>query len=804
MGIIANKLQQDSGTQPATTTPTGGVVSRALAQQTKPKEPNLIQGLAQDIARPFERIGGAVINVLDLGNNRARGGQQPTVRPGAFGGEVEQIGYKGGEKLTGTKLAKDVVGTGLEAGSMFIPGTAGLKGASTLAKVGKTAAVGGGTGAVYGLGRGLQEEETLGKAAASAVVPAVGGAVLAPTLLIPGAVKSKLMTPTEQMLESRLLEKFQKGIRPTLTQGKSSVAGLEKYNKNVVDAVKTIRENEPNLTFTNPEGEVVRGQSPKTIKELVEAGEQTKKSIFSQYDALAKQAGGDGLVVELSPVAKELNSVINNNALQITNPKAVDYAIQLRDRLAAKGKLDATTAQDVIQNYNKSLEAFYRNPTYDSVSNVAIDALVANQLRKLLDDGIEGITGSSYQQLKNQYGALKAIEKDVIKAFLRDERKNVKGLIDFSDIFSGGQLVNGILSMSPATIAQAGTMKAIQSFYKKLNDPNRAIQKVFEIAGKLPETAKKQVKPRLQLPPPTGNVRSQIGSGLPIPLGQKTQSKVDQEMVSNFGQRNQVSQTKNPTANSMPSTGEIARSIKNNSSETIPGTIPQKTKTTRKVTNEELLETLTEKQKSQFLAGTKEEQKKALDYLRLKFNLENNDASRKLPGILGLPLLGQKQQGLENEEMKFLEPNVVEGVYSIPSRKVTVVEPDLEELGAILFGEIGNRPLDKKLLEARTIANIALNRAEKEGKSLAEVLRQPNQFQAYKGNQYNLYKSGKAATSTISKEKVDAVNKILDEIRQGTLKNNIGDNLSYAHRKDNTIRVYKDWSEQKKDLNNIK
>ncbi len=31
-----------------------------------------------------------------------------------------------------------------------------------------------------------------------------------------------------------------------------------------------------------------------------------------------------------------------------------------------------------------------------------------------------------------------------------------------------------------------------------------------------------------------------------------------------------------------------------------------------------------------------------------------------------------------------------------------------------------------------------------------------------------------------------------------------GDNLSYAHLKDDTLRLYKDWSEQKKDLKNIK
>lgn len=312
----------------------------------------------------------------------------------------------------------------------------------------------------------------------------VAGNIPKATEAISNKVK-QLTTKSEAQIESAVLDKFQKGVKPRINS-KMTLAGAEKYKTDVVSAVKTIKQNAPNLSFVDDVGEVITGQTPKSLQQLSDSIEQTKKTIFNQYDSLAKEAGKAGVGVEMTPIAKELDSVINNKALGITNPKAVEYAKSTQERLNRAGRLDATTAQEVIQNYNKSLEAFYRNPSYDTASNAAIDALLANRVREALDEGISGLTGKEYSSLKKQYGSLKTIEKDVVKATLRDARKNVKGLIDFTDILSGGQVVNGILSLNPATIAQGVVAKGISEFYKYLNNPNRAIEKMFNVADKLP------------------------------------------------------------------------------------------------------------------------------------------------------------------------------------------------------------------------------------------------------------------------------------------------------------------------------
>ena len=299
----------------------------------------------------------------------------------------------------------------------------------------------------------------------------------------------KLTTKSEAQIESAILNKYEKGVKP-LISGKLTPAKLENYRSDVVTAIKTVKENAPNLTFTDEVGGVIKGQTPKSLQQFSDAIDQTKKTIFQKYDALAKQAGEAGVAVDVFPIASELDTVIGNKALGITNPRAIEYAKSLKERLSQVGRIDANTGQEVVQNYNKSLEAFYRNPTYDTASQAAIDALVANKFRQALDEGISGLTGAQYSELKGQYGALKAVEKDVIKASLRDARKNAKGLLDYSDILTSGQVINGILSLNPAVIAQGGVGFAIKEFYKYLNNPNRAIEKMFKATEKLPQSLK--------------------------------------------------------------------------------------------------------------------------------------------------------------------------------------------------------------------------------------------------------------------------------------------------------------------------
>jgi hypothetical protein len=314
---------------------------------------------------------------------------------------------------------------------------------------------------------------------------AVKGSLKTAENLLETAVKktAPLLTKTEPAIERKIISSFEKGVKPLLP-ARSTSATTAKYKESIVDAVKTIKENKINLAYTDDIGEQVVGRTPQTLQEMSTAIEQTKKTIYDQYDSLAKEAGEQGLKINTNSLTPELDNIIANEALQISNPEAIIYAQNLKDRLSYR-ELDAQTVQSVIQNYNKSLEAFYRNPTYDSASKASIDALIANRLRQALDDGISGLTGAQYQSLKNQYGSLKTIERDVIKAALRDARKNNKGLIDYTDILTGGDVISGILTLNPTLLARGAGARSIKEFYKYLNSPNRAIKNMFKEAEKI-------------------------------------------------------------------------------------------------------------------------------------------------------------------------------------------------------------------------------------------------------------------------------------------------------------------------------
>lgn len=327
---------------------------------------------------------------------------------------------------------------------------------------------------------------------------------------------AKIGEKTVPKLEAGIVTDFEKAVKPLLP-GKSTLGTAENYKKNVLSAVREINSNKE-LKFTDEAGELVTGKKPGTLQEFADSIEQTKKNIYNQYNSLAKEAGEAGVKINTNDIASELDNVIKNEALQISNPEAIKYAFDLKERLKFRD-LDAETAQNVIQNYNKSLEAFYRNPTYDNASKASIDALVVNQMRQRLDDAITSTTGSQYQPLKNAYASLKAVEKDVVKASLRDARKNNKGLIDYTDILTGGDLLTGLITLNPAQFARGATARGIKEFYKYLNSPNRAIKSIFKNADQLDQRLPKSQSKVSDINSPTesGNnlLQSQPAKSIP-------------------------------------------------------------------------------------------------------------------------------------------------------------------------------------------------------------------------------------------------------------------------------------------------
>lgn len=283
---------------------------------------------------------------------------------------------------------------------------------------------------------------------------------------------------TEQQVSNIIKTGINKAIRPTVV-GKGNAQQIAQYYDKATDAVKNIVANRANLELTDASGNIVKNALPRTLSQFSEAIDQTKKTIFKQYDNLAKQAGEEGAFVSLRPVSKELARMADDQVMNDLYPNVASYINQRAVALAERGAYSAEQAQEAIRLMNKSLEAFYKNPSFETASRASVDAMVVNHLRKGLDDIIEKTTGSGYQELKNSYGSLKTIEKEVAHRAIVDARKNVKGLIDFTDIFTGGELVAGLATMNPAMIARAGVQKGIKEWFKRISSPNYNVNRMF-------------------------------------------------------------------------------------------------------------------------------------------------------------------------------------------------------------------------------------------------------------------------------------------------------------------------------------
>jgi len=308
----------------------------------------------------------------------------------------------------------------------------------------------------------------------------------------------EMTTVSERKMLDDMLSKYQKGVKPNIP-GKTTPKQVTAYKEDALSAIDSIKNNKDNLKFLDENGETITGKLPESLQEFSDALEQTKNDIFKKYDDLAQKTNEEGIKIKFDPVVTELDTIIGSKSLKLTHPETVDYAKKIQSRYRQTGELDPVTLQDVIKNYNEDLKAFYRSPNPDTVSKMMVNQLVVNLLRESLDNAVTKMTGTKYATLKRQYGALKSIEKDVVKANLRDARKNQKGLIDFTDVLSGGQVVSGIASFNPALVASGIAQKSIASYIKFLNNPNRSVKLLFEKTDKLARIQQKAENLKLKI-----------------------------------------------------------------------------------------------------------------------------------------------------------------------------------------------------------------------------------------------------------------------------------------------------------------
>jgi hypothetical protein len=324
---------------------------------------------------------------------------------------------------------------------------------------------------------------------------------------------------TKQIIKKNI----EKAIRPSVA-GKKTRKQAQKYVDDAAVAVEEIVKGQDKMNLVDETGATKPGM-PETLDQFSQAVEQTKRNIFEEYDALAREAGAakesrpltyplkkkpgerivmkdgapylekDMVAIDLNKTANKLNPILSNKVQKKLSPETVAYAESRINALKGDGAFTAIEAQEAIQVLNQTLESSYRNPTPEMQGRAFVDSLIANDLRSQLNKSIEKATGKGYADIKKKYGALKTIEQDIMRRAIVDARKNNKGLIDYSDVVTVGQIVKGMSSVDPATMAAGLTGKGLAARYKYRNDPNKIVKSMFQDVEKLSKAQPKSIAP---------------------------------------------------------------------------------------------------------------------------------------------------------------------------------------------------------------------------------------------------------------------------------------------------------------------
>lgn len=197
---------------------------------------------------------------------------------------------------------------------------------------------------------------------------------------------------------------------------------------------------------------------------------------------MRKEAGNP--IESLNPVVDYLKKEIENVALEPAQIRHIQRKIDFYSGQKAWGIEDINNKVTMLNN---DLRSYYKAPQYGIGKNVEIDAGIAYQLRRIVDDAITRDEGPGYQALRNKHGALLSMEKEVANRYVVSGRRNPKGIADLSNIALAYEVTKGLVSAGSGgvgSVVGAGAGWLAKQAWKRSNNPDVIIGNMFKNAEK--------------------------------------------------------------------------------------------------------------------------------------------------------------------------------------------------------------------------------------------------------------------------------------------------------------------------------
>lgn len=318
----------------------------------------------------------------------------------------------------------------------------------------------------------------------AAVIPTgkFAKAAVKETFDIVGDVKNVAGRKSVEQLNMKISSEV-KGSLPRIV-GRANIKGdIAKFDKKAVNAFENIINNKTELQYVDDFGRVTEG-IPVNAEQTLSAIQQTKQSIFNQYNNLKITAGEGGAVFSTKNTIRNLEK-LKKKLFVKRNPaiaRSIDNQI---DFFKKNPKLSLDDVQGDIANLNAKTKAFQQNPNPNLVNNNSVDMVVLDGYRTGLDDAIFKETGEIYSELKKAYGSLSEIDKGFASALKKIRVGRQGSAFDLTDVLGSGTSIYAIASTNPKLLAAAATASGLRKFAKWRSGTDRQIKGLFKSVDKL-------------------------------------------------------------------------------------------------------------------------------------------------------------------------------------------------------------------------------------------------------------------------------------------------------------------------------
>lgn len=290
-------------------------------------------------------------------------------------------------------------------------------------------------------------------------------------------------TENPELAKKNILDLYKRGIVPGVKKKNKTVANIENIDEAIQRTVPRLAQK------TDEAGEFV--YDVQNIEDFARTISLEKKDIFSKIEKGLTEAGESGKVLDTKSIVDELDVLLKSERAEFSSDlrRAIEKAkeeliIKNPDGSITPKTISPSGAQDLLADINAQLQSFYRGSTPGTNADVIVNNLIANNLRKNIDDVVENLGDGSFKDLKNQYGDLKKMEDDVVHRAVFEAQKG-SGLSDFTDVLSAGDVLAG--AVDPAFLAKGVGQYLTKELIKSLSDKDELIRQMF-LYGKMLKT----------------------------------------------------------------------------------------------------------------------------------------------------------------------------------------------------------------------------------------------------------------------------------------------------------------------------